>query len=109
MCLVANSLNQTTQFPLHVVCEWIGNSALIASKHYLQVTDDHYAEAVEGSAESAADVKQKAQQQIPAPVRKVIQQLSERNKKAQKTGLKVLQSSTLQIRAIRCQKAPSTP
>jgi hypothetical protein len=36
------------------VREWIGNSALIASKHYLQVTDDHYAKAVDGSAEIAA-------------------------------------------------------
>jgi hypothetical protein len=26
-------------FPMHVVCEWIGNSAAIAAKHYLQVTD----------------------------------------------------------------------
>ncbi len=32
----------TATFPLHVVCRWIGNSALIADKHYLQVTDDHY-------------------------------------------------------------------
>ncbi|MEK6216006.1 MAG: site-specific integrase, partial [Boseongicola sp.] len=36
----------TARFPLHVVCEWIGNSAPIADKHYLQVTDDHYADAV---------------------------------------------------------------
>lgn len=36
----------TSRFPLHVVCEWIGNSAPIADKHYLQVTDDHYADAV---------------------------------------------------------------
>jgi integrase len=35
----------TARFPLHVVCEWIGNSAPIADKHYLQVTDAHYADA----------------------------------------------------------------
>jgi hypothetical protein len=35
----------TARFPLHVVCEWIGNSAPIADKHYLQVTDSHYADA----------------------------------------------------------------
>lgn len=35
----------TARFPLHVVCEWIGNSAPIADKHYLTVTDDHYADA----------------------------------------------------------------
>ena len=27
------------KFPIHVVCAWIGNSALIAKKHYLQVTE----------------------------------------------------------------------
>jgi len=36
----------TARFPLHVCCEWIGNSAPIADKHYLQVTDDHYADAI---------------------------------------------------------------
>ena len=36
----------TARFPLHVVCGWIGNSAPIADKHYLQITDDHYADAV---------------------------------------------------------------
>lgn len=30
------------QFPLHVVCQWIGNSQPVASKHYLQVTSDHF-------------------------------------------------------------------
>lgn len=35
----------TARFPLHVVCEWIGNSASIADKHYLQVTDAHYDDA----------------------------------------------------------------
>lgn len=32
-------------FPMHVVCEWIGNSQLVAAKHYLHVTDDHFAQA----------------------------------------------------------------
>ena len=26
-------------FPVHVVCQWIGNSQPIAAKHYLQVGD----------------------------------------------------------------------
>lgn len=37
----------TEKHPLHVVCDWIGNSAVIASRHYLQVTDDHFAKALE--------------------------------------------------------------
>ncbi len=50
----------TARFPLHVVCEWIGNSAPIADKHYLQVTDAHFADAArlrtvdQGGAESGA-------------------------------------------------------
>jgi hypothetical protein len=36
-------------FPMHVVCQWIGNSQPIAAKHYLQVTDDHFSKAVRNS------------------------------------------------------------
>jgi integrase len=36
------------EFPLHVVTKWIGNSALIASRSYLQVRDEDYARATEG-------------------------------------------------------------
>ncbi len=32
---------------MQVVCEWIGNSAAIAAKHYLQVTDQHYEQAAQ--------------------------------------------------------------
>lgn len=28
--------------PVHVVCNWLGNSELIAAKFYLQTTDDHF-------------------------------------------------------------------
>ena len=31
------------QFPTHVVCAWLGNSPQVARKHYLQVTDEHFA------------------------------------------------------------------
>ena len=49
--------------PLHVVCKWIGNSALIAQKHYLQVTDADF----ERAAKSGAVGVQNAVQQAPAP------------------------------------------
>ncbi len=39
-------------FPMHVVCEWIGNSQPVAVKHYLQVTDEHYERGAAGGAES---------------------------------------------------------
>lgn len=34
-------------FPIHVVCEWIGNSQAVAKKHYLQTTDEHFKKATE--------------------------------------------------------------
>jgi len=33
-------------FPSHVVCEWIGHTREVARKHYLQVTEDHFAKAI---------------------------------------------------------------
>ena len=38
------------QFSLHVVCAWLGNSEIIAQKHYLQVTEDDYKLAASGKA-----------------------------------------------------------
>jgi len=37
------------EFPLHVVCAWMGNGRLAATKHYLQVTESHYKQAICGS------------------------------------------------------------
>ena len=33
------------EFPIHVVCEWIGNSMDVARRHYLQVTEEHFQKA----------------------------------------------------------------
>jgi hypothetical protein len=46
------------EHPIHVVCAWIGNSALIAHKHYLQVTEADF----ERGAKSDAETAQKATQ-----------------------------------------------
>ena len=35
----------THEHPQHVVCRWLGNSQLIAQRHYLQVTDEDFARA----------------------------------------------------------------
>lgn len=32
-------------YPMKTVCAWIGNSEAVASKHYLQVPDEHYSRA----------------------------------------------------------------
>ncbi|MCH8824776.1 MAG: tyrosine-type recombinase/integrase [Planctomycetes bacterium] len=34
------------EFPSHVVCKWLGNSQLVATNHYLQLTDEHFAKAI---------------------------------------------------------------
>lgn len=54
------------EFPIHVVCKWLGNSAAVASKHYLQVTDEHY--------------RQAAQKAVQNPVQKVAEMLREGSK-----------------------------
>ena len=48
----------TEDFPMHVVCAWIGNSAPVAAKHYLQVTEEHFKQAIEGSPEAAQNAAQ---------------------------------------------------
>ena len=45
-------------FPLHVVTAWLGNSQLIAAKHYLQVTDEHFAKATHNQTLSAAEMSE---------------------------------------------------
>lgn len=60
------------QFPLHVVVAWLGNSQLVAAKHYLQVTDEHYERAAKPSAETmepAQKALQNAMQQPAAEAR----------------------------------------
>jgi integrase len=54
------------EYPIHVVCNWIGNTERIAAKHYLQVTDDDFAKAAAGAAESDAEALQKPT--LPAAV-----------------------------------------
>ena len=44
------------QFPIHVVCNWICNSQAVATKHYLQVTDQHFAVAAEQETEAVQKV-----------------------------------------------------
>jgi integrase len=43
-------------FPSHVVCSWLGNTKATADKHYLMVTDDHFAQAATKAAHNAAQM-----------------------------------------------------
>ncbi len=68
-----------TEYPLHVATTWIGNTARIAERHYLQVPDTFFEQAnqdtteTESAARKAAHsvhVARKEAQQIPAMSRK---------------------------------------
>ena len=52
-------------FPLHVVCAWIGNSQLIAAKHYLQVTDADYERAGKSGVQNPVQLPAKRFTQNP--------------------------------------------
>ena len=45
-------------FPMHVVCKWVGNSQPVATKFYLQTTDEHFRQAVEGDGKVAREAAQ---------------------------------------------------
>ena len=47
-CRSSRETELAEEYPIEVVCEWIGNSPAVASRHYLQVTDAHFARAVGG-------------------------------------------------------------
>ena len=49
------------RFPMHVVCEWIGNSQPVAAEHYLQVHDEHYRQATAGEGAVRQAVRNRAQ------------------------------------------------
>jgi integrase len=50
-------------YPIHVVCEWIGNSAAVAAKHYLTVREEDFERAAQGGAKSGAlEAQNRAQQ-----------------------------------------------
>jgi len=46
-CRSTRETELAEECPVHVVCAWIGNSPKVAARHYLQVTEDHFAQAVQ--------------------------------------------------------------
>ncbi len=44
-CRSSRQTELEQQFPTYVVCAWLGNTPTIAHKHYLTVTDEHFASA----------------------------------------------------------------
>lgn len=43
------------QFPIHVVCAWIGNTKAVAAKHYLQITEEHFRKATQNPTQTVHD------------------------------------------------------
>ncbi len=56
-------------FPLHVVTAWLGNSQLVAAKHYLQVTDEHYAKATQNPTQQATETADERGKGVVRPLR----------------------------------------
>lgn len=52
----------TSRFPAHVVSSWIGNTEKVALNHYLQTTDEHFAQAI---IETPAKAAQNPAQYLP--------------------------------------------
>jgi integrase len=58
-------------YPLHVVTAWLGNSALVAQKHYLQVTEADFqrrAKAVQNPVQQPAASSRTVSQTEPEPI-----------------------------------------
>jgi hypothetical protein len=78
------------RFPSHVICKWIGNTDLVARRHYLQPNEDHFLKATTASgvqqipsvespksdAESDAAISGKGPQEL-APEESLMQKLRE--------------------------------
>ena len=47
-------------FPIHVVCDWIGNSRAVAQEHYLQVTDEHFEAAQNAHAQGSSEPQEES-------------------------------------------------
>ena len=56
-------------YPLHVVVAWLGNSQLVAAKHYLQVTDEHFAKATHNQTHSGAEISEPDGNGVVRPLR----------------------------------------
>ncbi len=59
----------TETFPLHVVTAWLGNSQLVAAKHYLRVTDSHFQEATQNPTQKGTEMSETDGKPVIRPLR----------------------------------------
>lgn len=83
------------RFPLHVVCQWLGNSPEIARKHYLQVTSEDWAAATQVGSQSAA--QSAAVSAAPALQSGAARGRSNENQKSQSVASKRLSAACLNL------------
>ncbi len=53
------------EFPVHVVCRWLGNTPAVAMKSYLQVTEDHYRQAAQNAAQQPQEAPRSDENEPP--------------------------------------------
>ena len=70
------------EYPIHVVCAWLGNSQRVAAKHYLQVRDEDFERAASHSAENSALPGESTAQNAAQPPSANSGQLSQETQKA---------------------------
>lgn len=56
-----------SDYPLHTVCAWIGNTKAIAAGHYLQITDADWTRVTDDTASKKATSNPATQMRPPAP------------------------------------------
>jgi integrase len=62
-CRSSRQTELEQHFPTYVVCAWLGNTPTVAHKHYLTVTDDHFAAAAKtGDANARYDSRRLAKE-----------------------------------------------
>ena len=66
-CRSTRETELTEQFPVHVVCKWIGNSQPVAAKHYLQVTEAHFEKAAQKTTQNPAQQPSDTPRKDPHP------------------------------------------
>ena len=57
-------------YPVHVVTAWLGNTASVAAKHYLQTTEEHFEKAVQNPVQQATAIPRNAPRVAPDDTKK---------------------------------------
>jgi integrase len=66
-CRSSRETDLANQYPIHVVCQWIGNTEAVARRHYLQVTEQHLDDAAGKSAARSAAATGGMERKTSAP------------------------------------------